>query len=384
MSAFLNVEHLVTDVLLILPSYITVFLKLRISMQRLNVFLKHDDCDLSFYERNQKDYTEEGDTKNVKQLVKAERRKKYDVVMKNGNFKWNATQDESESSDSDDSSEDEEVENKALETGWASKVDFTKEQDNKIGNDVIETESNESPILTKPKFKLSDIRVDLKTLKKEKKKEAKPGFELTNINFKVRKNQLVIIIGRIASGKSSLLYALQGEMTLNNPADQNEDEKKAFCQIHNDIAFIPQNPWLMSKSIKENIILNKEFDKEKFARACKLSALESDLDLFEEGVEKNVGENGQFLSGGQKQRVALAMCIYQDQQLYLMDDPTSALDAEKASEVFENTIVKELKNKTRVIVTHSTQFLKHADYIYVMEGGEIVNQGEYGLLYGLP
>jgi ABC-type bacteriocin/lantibiotic exporter with double-glycine peptidase domain len=133
--------------------------------------------------------------------------------------------------------------------------------------------------------------------------------------------------------------------------------------------------------VKDNIILSKPFNEKKFADAIAASGLGLDVGIWTDGIDTNVGEGGSRLSGGQKARVGLAMCIYQEPEIFLLDDPIAALDAKLAKFVMEETLIKRLAGKTRVVVTHSTQFLKLADYVYVMHQGRIVRKGTYQELY---
>jgi ATP-binding cassette subfamily C (CFTR/MRP) protein 4 len=141
--------------------------------------------------------------------------------------------------------------------------------------------------------------------------------------------------------------------------------------------YLGQKPWLITGTIKENILVNKPYEPNMFKNAIMLSGLADDIVSFQEGINKHVGEGGETLSGGQRARVALAMCIYQDSDILLLDDPVSALDANVAAYVMENTFIKELKGKTRILVTHSMQHLKYADHIYALDDGKIMISGNY-------
>lgn len=215
-------------------------------------------------------------------------------------------------------------------------------------------------------------------------------FYLENINFKAKRGQLIMIVGKVASGKSSLLYALQGEMSLTPsshspsktvPIESPTPPSKSSLSINPNIAFLAQAPFLFSKSVKDNICLSKPFNEKKFNGAIAAAGLGLDVGIWTDGIDTNVGEGGSRLSGGQKARVGLAMCIYQEPEILLLDDPIAALDAKLAKFVMEETLVRGLKGKTRVVVTHSTQFLKLADYVYVMDQGRIVRKGTYQELY---
>lgn len=130
-------------------------------------------------------------------------------------------------------------------------------------------------------------------------------FELNELNFSAKKGELTTIIGKTGSGKSTLLYSILGETMIKN-------YNKTKVKINGNICYCGQNPWLINGTVKENIILGKEFDKEKFDWAVKFSALELDLKNWDEKENHEIGEGGTALSGGQRTRVVLARCLYQE------------------------------------------------------------------------
>jgi ABC-type transport system involved in cytochrome bd biosynthesis fused ATPase/permease subunit len=130
-------------------------------------------------------------------------------------------------------------------------------------------------------------------------------FELKEIEFAIPKGQLTIIFGKSGSGKSSLLYALLGEM------NHKYEEPLPKLKINGQVGFMSQKPWLMAKTIKENIVMDLPFDQERFDHAVKYAALEDDLNLFAERENRILQENGENVSGGQRTRIELARMIYQ-------------------------------------------------------------------------
>jgi ABC-type bacteriocin/lantibiotic exporter with double-glycine peptidase domain len=113
-----------------------------------------------------------------------------------------------------------------------------------------------------------------------------------------------MIIGKIGSGKSSLLYSILGEMRVENP-------KTTKVFINSSIAYCGQTPWLMNGTVKENILLNQEMNEEQFIFAVKYSALDADIENWTLGIEHIIGDDGSSISGGQRTRIALARCLYQ-------------------------------------------------------------------------
>ena len=147
--------------------------------------------------------------------------------------------------------------------------------------------------------------------------------------------------------------------------------------LSGSVAYLGQKPWIMNSTVKENILLGREYNKDFFDKCLRYSALEDDLTHWEKGIDHMVGEGGVTLSGGQKARLAFARCLYQDPDIYLIDDVTSALDVHVGGMIFNKTIKEFLKNKTVVMTTHNIQFLKDADFIYYMDEGEILVKGNF-------
>jgi ABC-type transport system involved in cytochrome bd biosynthesis fused ATPase/permease subunit len=135
--------------------------------------------------------------------------------------------------------------------------------------------------------------------------DSKIAFQLKDLDLAIPKGQLTMIFGEIGSGKSSLFYALLGEM------NQKFDDPAPKLRINGSVGFMSQKPWLMAKSIRENIVLDLPFDQERFDLAVRSSALDDDLKLFAEKENRLLGENGENVSGGQRTRIELARMIYQ-------------------------------------------------------------------------
>ena len=155
---------------------------------------------------------------------------------------------------------------------------------------------------------------DVKTTRGDDNKDV--AFRLTDVNMSIPKGKLVFIIGKVGSGKSSVLYSLVGEMkTTNyraNSQDQFIDFKPTRLQRKGSVVFLGDKPWLMPKSIKENILIGKEYDEERIRTCIRMSQFQHDLDLMSDDIDTIIGEDGMTLSGGQRTRLALTRCIYQE------------------------------------------------------------------------
>ncbi|CAK9830297.1 ATP-binding cassette sub-family C member 10 [Anthophora retusa] len=194
-------------------------------------------------------------------------------------------------------------------------------------------------------------------------------FSLYDINITVPKGHLIGIMGEIGSGKSLLLDGILGEIVKNRGTVAVKDIEKGF-------AYVKQNPWLQRGTIRDNILFGKSYDYNKYKNILKACALTIDLNSLPKRDLTLIGEAGNTLSGGQKTRISLARAVYADKDIYLLDDVLATLDPKVATYVFEHVILGLLKNKTRILCTHQTQYLIHADLVVEMAKGRIINQGK--------
>uniref|UniRef100_A0A182J6S8 ABC-type glutathione-S-conjugate transporter n=1 Tax=Anopheles atroparvus TaxID=41427 RepID=A0A182J6S8_ANOAO len=151
---------------------------------------------------------------------------------------------------------------------------------------------------------------------------------LKNINLSLRKGQLSAIVGTVGTGKSSLISALLGEM----------EKISGVVNTDGSIAYVPQQAWIQNATLRDNILFGKPFDQKKYDNVIDCCALRPDLAMLPGGDTTEIGEKGINLSGGQKQRVALARAVYADAEVYLFDDPLSAVDAHVGKHIFEKVV----------------------------------------------
>ncbi|PSN41132.1 Multidrug resistance-associated protein 4 [Blattella germanica] len=190
---------------------------------------------------------------------------------------------------------------------------------------------------------------------------------LSSINLQVKPGKLCAVIGPVGSGKSSLLQAVLGELPLSNGS----------LSVGGDIAYSSQEPWLFVGTVRQNILFGLPFNAERYKEVIRVCALKRDLELFPHGDKTIVGERGVSLSGGQRARINLARAVYRSADVYLLDDPLSAVDTHVGKHLFEDCISSFLTNKTRILVTHQLQYLRDADHIVILNNGKIENQGTY-------
>nr|XP_010969361.1 PREDICTED: canalicular multispecific organic anion transporter 1 isoform X2 [Camelus bactrianus] len=195
---------------------------------------------------------------------------------------------------------------------------------------------------------------------------------IRDVNLDIMPGQLVAIVGTVGSGKSSLMSAMLGEM----------ENIHGNITIKGTIAYVPQQSWIQNGTIKDNILFGAELDEKKYQQVLEACALLPDLEVLPGGDLAEIGEKGINLSGGQKQRISLARATYQNTDIYILDDPLSAVDAHVGKHIFNKVLGPSglLKGKTRLLVTHSIHFLPHVDEIVVMGNGTILEKGSYSTL----
>jgi len=203
---------------------------------------------------------------------------------------------------------------------------------------------------------------------------------LSDIDFRVKRGSLTAVVGSVGAGKSSLISALLGEM---------ENESGSRVNVDGSVAYVPQQAWMQNATLKNNVLFSKEADDDKYDRIIDACALRSDIAILPGGDRTEIGEKGINLSGGQKQRVSLARAVYAEADLYLLDDPLSAVDSHVGKHIFDEVISKDglLREKTRVLVTHGITYLPKTDFIVVIKNGRISEQGTYQQLLeqkGIP
>ncbi|CAI9178849.1 unnamed protein product [Rangifer tarandus platyrhynchus] len=190
---------------------------------------------------------------------------------------------------------------------------------------------------------------------------------LQGLSFTVRPRELLAVVGPVGAGKSSLLSALLGELSLS----------QGKVRVHGRIAYVSQQPWVLPGTVRSNILFGKKYEEERYEEVIKACALEEDLQLLKERDLTEIGERGTPLSEGQKARVSLARAVYQDADIYLLDDPFSAVDAGVSRHLFEQCIRQALKEKITILVTHQLQYLKDASQILILKNGITVKRGTY-------
>ncbi|WP_261303171.1 ABC transporter ATP-binding protein [Paenibacillus andongensis] len=209
---------------------------------------------------------------------------------------------------------------------------------------------------------------------------------LVNISFHLQRGQTLGIVGRTGSGKTTLLKQLLREYPLGQGSiviSETPIEKLTIDTLHGWIGYVPQEPILFSKTVKENIMFGRsQGTEEELLQALDLAAFRKDVEFLPDGLQTLVGEKGVALSGGQKQRVSIARALYVDPEILMLDDALSAVDAKTEAEIIRG-IRSERAGKTTLITTHRLSAVQHADWILVLDEGYIVEEGTHEQLLAL-
>ncbi|XP_060851718.1 ATP-binding cassette sub-family C member 4-like isoform X2 [Rhopalosiphum padi] len=252
-----------------------------------------------------------------------------------------------------------------------------EEKDNQLPNKLKSSESINKNNLTKyienddgslkKNTELQNIHSVVFSKATAKWTDVQTSYTLESINISVSSGQLIAIIGAVGVGKSSLMQAILRELPLS----------EGFLDVHGVISYASQDPWIFSNSIKQNIIFNSPIDEDRYKQVIQVCALKNDFQQFPYGDKTIVGERGVTLSGGQKSRINLARAIYKRANIYLLDDPFSAVDPHVSSHLFEKCIKGFLKEKTCILITHQIQYLAKVDKIIHIDNENITMERTY-------
>jgi len=203
---------------------------------------------------------------------------------------------------------------------------------------------------------------------------------LKDVSLHVKRGETIGIVGKTGSGKTTLLKQLLREYPLGTGQLKVSGiplEAIAIDSVHSWVGYVPQEQILFSRTIRENLQFGKdEVSEKEIDNALHLAAFNNDLAILPKGLDTLVGEKGVALSGGQKQRISIARALIKDPEILLLDDAMSAVDGKTEAKIIEN-IRKERAGKTTFITAHRLSAVQHADWIVVMDAGEIVEEGTH-------
>lgn len=180
---------------------------------------------------------------------------------------------------------------------------------------------------------------------------------LDDVNLDLKKGSMICVVGKVGCGKTTLLQTIMNECVL----------LRGTSQIAGTIAYVEQEPFIVSATVRENITFGHPFNQERMDRAITLAQLTNDVQIFAKGLDTIIGDRGVNVSGGQKARISLARAIYSDADIMLFDDPLSAVDPKVAKKIFEECVLEGCKDKCVVLVTHQIQFLEQCPLIMLIK-----------------
>lgn len=195
---------------------------------------------------------------------------------------------------------------------------------------------------------------------------------LSSVNLSIKRGQLVAIVGQVGSGKSSLLSAILGDLL----------KSEGELNVKGSIAYVPQTAWILNCTIRQNILFTKHYNHSLYNKVVDACCLRLDFQTIPGGEMTEIGEKGVNLSGGQKQRISLARAVYQNKEIYLLDDALSAVDSHVGASIFDDVIGPKglLRRKTRIFVTNSLSVLPDVDVVVYLQDGRIMESGTYKAL----
>lgn len=332
-----------------LSTYIVIVMDGIVSAKRLSFFLLSEELDLKYIQRLSKADSVQTPSDQLGQTQGDD----LAVSISNGNFYW---------------------------------VDqFTKEfyrrEKLRVSDKALKTKEEEKEqkmwmqLASDPKLKAKLLEDSEATIGSLKLTLPKNIIVLDDINLDIPSGACVAVVGKVGSGKSSLLSALAGEMYA---------MEGSKIVLRGTSAYVSQKPWLTSNTIKDVILFGQEYEEHRFKDCINFSCLEQDLEILDQGVDTLLGDRGVNLSGGQKTRLAIARALYSNADVFLLDDPISALDIHVGKKVMEAGFLGYLKGKTRLIATHALAYLPYFDMILIMDEGRIVEKGSYDQILNSP
>ncbi|KAI8847503.1 P-loop containing nucleoside triphosphate hydrolase protein [Chytridium lagenaria] len=324
----LGLFQILISPMFVLPTVFSNLIRAIVSWNRLSAFLRASESEPIFVNTQADPKSSEDESSAAIQVA-------------NGTFRW------------------ERVENKEMKDKGKGPIDKNKGGKDVVSDVAVEDSVDTPEAKTKPFYGKKPAPTVL------------PPLEpfIKDLTLSIPRGKLTFVVGPVGSGKSSLLNAMIGEMT----------RLEGSVTFHGRIAYVPQQPWILTDTVEGNVIFgsSRAVDSERLAEAVRVTALGPDLERLPFGIKTQIGEKGVNISGGQKARVSLARAVYDDADIFLLDDPISALDAHVGQTVFQNCILGALNDKTRVLVTHQLHLLPQADIVIVMDNGCVAEMGTY-------
>ena len=352
----LYIIHQLVEPLFMLPTFFVSLFEINISLIRIQNFLSINNHDYSQIEYLS-DKAENSDSP-------------YSIIISNVDFGVEKTIKNNNIIDEDGKQNNTEKINENFTTKELSSINDNINK-NILCLDIVNMEDNLSNEEDKNKNELlindsaDNINKQLDTLIKFN--DTKKIILLKDIKVNILKGEHIGIIGEVGSGKTCLLNAFINNLKV-FPKNKNDIGN---IKLSGNISFVSQNPWILNTTVEENILLFNKKDEERYKKIVSICQLEQDFKCLENGDKTEIGEKGINLSGGQKARISIARAIYSNAEIYIFDDPLSALDAYVGMKLFKEVFNDFLKEKTFIISTHALQYLCFFDRIFYMKKGKI-------------
>ncbi len=375
--------HTLADPLFLLPEYANGLTDSLLSLKRLEIFFSKKEYNPTELIKNLNPKEEEKiaievDNMDFGIIKKKEEfiREEYDESVdkeENEEYNKNNPKKENKNDSNDDSDEDNEKEIELQDLNFYNNNDEKEKKNKEMAEKLISNDNKENP---KEKEKDISIKINENNGKngQNKKNDDIPEIEiielLKGISLKIEKGDLIGIVGEIGSGKTCLLNAI-----LNN-LDVLNTQKGKKIKVNGSIAYVPQKAWILNETVRNNIVFKREFDEEKYKKVVNICQLNPDFEIFKSGDMTQVSDKGSNLSGGQKTRITIARAVYSDSDIYLFDDPLSALDSHVGEQIFTGLIKDYLKNKTVLVVTHALQYIPMMNKVIYIDDGKIAFFGK--------
>ncbi|RXN01832.1 Multidrug resistance-associated protein 9 [Acipenser ruthenus] len=260
-------------------------------------------------------------------------------------------------------------------------LSWDKPDDNSGTNGLLANGKNSNESESNIKAQPSESQNGTKSTTKKTNK-----VTLRNINITLEKGKLLGVCGNVGSGKSSLISALLGECSLVTEGSHllQMNLLRGSVAVDGMFAYVSQQAWIFHGTVRDNILMGEDFDEKRYSEVVSTCSLKPDLAILPHGDMTEIGERGLNLSGGQKQRISLARAVYSNRDIFLLDDPLSAVDAHVGKHIFEECVKKALTGKTIILVTHQLQvlfvfgkYLKFCDKVILLEDGETKEMGTH-------
>lgn len=339
---------------LMLPMVINNFIDARVSVKRLERFFELENTD-NYSRKGNNDPAKKNDSFDSPSTSDSSMPSNASIVIENGEFEWSQI-----------SGNPLKIEKKKRQGLRGLRSYLPKRKRRNIPHPPTEVSAGKTTTTNVVPSSAPGVSSPANSLQKY---VSLRGSILRDINVSFEAGKLSAVVGYVGSGKSSLFHAILGEMR----------KVSGGVRMSGSVAYVAQTAWIFHASLRENILFGKEYDEELYKLAIEVSALQQDIDVLPAGDMTSIGEKGINLSGGQKQRVSIARAVFAQADIYLFDDPLSALDAHVSKHVFERCISNSgiLKDKLRILITNQTYVLPECDQIVFLDSGIIRSKGSF-------